>query len=83
MRGLGIEIAKNIILTEPEIVSIFDNNYCSISDLSSNFYISPENINKMRRDEACLTNLIKLNPNVNVNIFQSYEDLKRNIKNMR
>ena len=35
----------------------------------------------MRRDEACLTNLIKLNPNVNVNIFQSYEDLKRNIKN--
>jgi molybdopterin/thiamine biosynthesis adenylyltransferase len=44
MGGLGVEIAKNIILTGVSEISFFDDKICSISDLSSNFYISEEYI---------------------------------------
>ena len=68
LRGLGIEVAKNIILSGPERVSLFDPEYVKINDLGSNFYLSNEDIqNKLRRDEACLKKLIELNPYVNSN----------------
>ena len=45
LRGLGIEIAKNIILAGPKEVSISDKNICQINDLGSNFYINEKDIN--------------------------------------
>ena len=44
LRGLGVEIAKNIILSGPASVTIFDLNIACINDLSSNFYISEEDV---------------------------------------
>jgi len=38
MRGLGIEIAKNIILSGPNRVSLFDPEIAKINDLGSNFF---------------------------------------------
>ena len=35
LKGLGIEIAKNIILAGPKEVSISDKNICKINDLQS------------------------------------------------
>jgi ubiquitin-activating enzyme E1 len=81
MGGLGVEIAKNIILSGVSEISFFDDKICSISDLSSNFYISEEDINRKRRDEACLPNLRELNREIIVNKFESLEIMKNNIKN--
>ena len=46
MRGLGIEIAKNIILAGPKKVTIFDPNIAKINDLTSNFYLTKDDIKK-------------------------------------
>ena len=35
LKGLGIEIAKNIILAGPKEVSISDKNICKVNDLQS------------------------------------------------
>lgn len=81
LRGLGVEISKNIILTGVNEISIFDDNICTISDISSNFYISEKDVNIKRRDEACIESLKGLNPEVNINKFESLEILKQNVKN--
>jgi ubiquitin-activating enzyme E1 len=81
MRGLGIEISKNIILSGINTLSIFDDTICSISDLNSNFYITEKDINIKRRDEACLMKLKDLNPNVKINLLDSLEIVKNNITN--
>lgn len=38
MRGLGTEIAKNIILSGVKEVEIFDEDICQINDLGNNFF---------------------------------------------
>lgn len=38
MRGLGIEIAKNVILSGVKEVKILDENICEINDLGNNFF---------------------------------------------
>ena len=70
MRGLGVEIAKNIILSGPKSVTIYDEVIVSINDLSSNFYISEEDVGKKKRDEACLKKLQELNPYVTVSLLR-------------
>ena len=50
MRGLGVEIAKNIILAGPHKVVILDSNIVSLNDLGSNFYLNESHIGKTRRD---------------------------------
>ncbi len=73
LRGFGIEIAKNIILSNPKQVSIFDDNICQINDLGSNYFLSNENVlKKERRDNACLKKLSELNPNTKVNIENDF-----------
>ena len=63
MRGLGIEISKNIILAGVKKVDIYDNNKIIINDLSSNFYLEEQDIGQ-RRDEISLKKLKELNYNV-------------------
>ena len=70
VRGLGIEISKNIILAGPESVTIFDPNITKINDLNSNFYLKEEFVNKKRRDEAVIDKLKKLNDLVKVNFLK-------------
>ena len=69
MRGNGTEIAKNIILSGVNLVSIFDPTPVTIADLGSNFYLEEKNISK-RRDESILEKLNELNPFTNVDILQ-------------
>ena len=76
LRGLGVESAKNLILSGIKEISIYDNNICNINDLSSNFYIEETDINKNRRDEACLKKLSNLNPYVEVTINREEDILK-------
>ena len=81
LKGLGIEIAKNIILTGPNKVSIFDQTIVNENDLGSNFYLTKEDItNKKRRDESCLRKLSELNPYVKCDIMDGF-DIFNQIKN--
>ena len=68
-RGLGVEVAKNIIVSGPYKVSIFDPINVEISDLGSNFYLKEEDIGK-RRDLSSLNNLIELNEYVQVDYIK-------------
>ena len=73
LRGYGVEIAKNIILSNPYKVAIFDDGICKINDLGSNYFLTTDNvINKIRRDEACLKKLSDLNPATKVYIEHNY-----------
>ena len=73
LRGFGIEIDKNIILLGPKLVNIYDKNLCKINDQCSNFYINDKDIGKKSRDEACINELQKLNPYVEVSILREKE----------
>jgi ubiquitin-activating enzyme E1 len=77
LRGLGIEIAKNLILTGPKEVLIYDKNICKINDLGSNFYINEDDINKKTREESCYKKLCSLNPYVKVTKYEG--NIKNNI----
>ena len=67
--GLGIEIAKNIILAGPKTVNIFDDKEIKIEDIGSNFYLNEKDVGK-RKDEVCLPKLKELNNNVQCEILK-------------
>ena len=48
LRGLGVEILKNLILESLNSVDNYDPNYININDLNSNFFISKKDISKIR-----------------------------------
>lgn len=58
--GLGVEIAKNVILGGVRSVTLHDSALCSLADLSSQFYLSVDKIGK-NRAEACCPHLSELN----------------------
>ena len=82
MRGLGIEVAKNIILNGCGKVSIYDPTIVKINDLGSNFYLTDDDVNKKRRDEACIDKLSELNPYVKVSVLniEQKKDINEYIK---
>lgn len=64
MSGLGIEIAKNLILTGVKSVTLHDSSEIRVKELSSNYYANMEDISKPR---VCVRDkLAGLNPYVNV-----------------
>ncbi|XP_035226335.1 ubiquitin-like modifier-activating enzyme 1 [Stegodyphus dumicola] len=64
-RGLGIEVAKNIILGGVKSVTIHDTGVCEIKDLSSQYYLTKADIGK-NRAQATLEHLRELNSYVSV-----------------
>ena len=73
LRGFGVEIAKNIILSNPKQVSIYDDKICQINDLGCNYFISERDITeKRRRDEACIQKLSDLNQSTKIDIEKNY-----------
>ena len=78
LRGLGVEILKNLILEGPNRVDIYDPNFISLSDLNSNFFISEKEVGKIR-DEIIIEKIKDLNPNVESKIL--VQDIKLEEKN--
>ena len=76
LRGLGVEIAKNIILAGPKSVSLYDPELVSLRDLGSNFYLHETHIGKTRRDQASSTQLKELNPYVAVDCLENLPNEK-------
>ncbi|XP_076447725.1 ubiquitin-like modifier-activating enzyme 1 [Babylonia areolata] len=66
MRGLGIEIAKNVVLGGVKSVTIHDPGKVVFNDLSSQFFLREEDIGKDRA-EVCHPRLAELNSYVSVN----------------
>lgn len=82
LRGLGIETAKNIVLSGPNKVSLFDPEISTINDLGTNFFLTEEDAkNKKRGDQACLRKLSELNPNVKCDVMEGDDFDERKIKN--
>jgi len=65
LRGLGVEVCKNLILTGPHMVVVQDDGATEIADLGTNFYLSASDVGKTR-GSVVLSKLAELNPNVSV-----------------
>ena len=69
LRGLGVECAKNIILTGSKGIMLYDPEITKINDLGANFYTEMSHVGKVSRADACLTKLKELNPHVKVEVI--------------
>ncbi|XP_078270319.1 ubiquitin-like modifier-activating enzyme 1 [Rhinoraja longicauda] len=68
MKGLGVEIAKNVILGGVKSVTIHDEGTTEWSDLSSQFYLAEKDIGE-NRAEASKLHLVGLNSYVPVSSY--------------
>ncbi|KAI1918914.1 E1 ubiquitin-activating protein [Ophidiomyces ophidiicola] len=50
LKGLGVEIAKNIALAGVKSLTLYDPTPVQIADLSSQFFLRPEDVGKRRAD---------------------------------
>lgn len=60
LNGLGVEIAKNVILAGVKSVTLHDEQNCTLADLSSQFYLSESSIGQNRAEASC-SHLSELN----------------------
>ncbi|TWW59378.1 Ubiquitin-like modifier-activating enzyme 6 [Takifugu flavidus] len=75
MGGLGIEIAKNIVLAGVKAVTLHDTKVCETWDLGSNFFIRKDDVSSQKmRVEAVCSRVAELNPYVHVDISSSILD---------
>eukprot|EP01095_Lingulamoeba_sp_RSL-Kostka_P005676 TRINITY_DN1715_c0_g1_i4.p1 TRINITY_DN1715_c0_g1~~TRINITY_DN1715_c0_g1_i4.p1 ORF type:complete len:1370 (-),score=583.04 TRINITY_DN1715_c0_g1_i4:139-4248(-) len=65
MTGLGAEVAKNVILSAVNSVTLHDTKKAEIGDLGSNFYLTEEHVGH-NRATSILKRMRELNPNVKV-----------------
>ncbi|XXG44320.1 hypothetical protein AAC387_Pa01g4156 [Persea americana] len=65
MQGLGVEIAKNLVLAGVKSITLHDEGTVELWDLSSNFYFSEDDIGK-NRAIACVQKLQELNNTVSI-----------------
>ena len=70
VRGLGAETAKNLIMTGPASVALFDPTIVSLNDLGANFCLSESQVGKLSRAAGSLNQLKDLNPSVNVSVVE-------------
>jgi ubiquitin-activating enzyme E1 len=67
LRGLGVEVAKNVILSGVKSVTITDTVKTSIADLTTQFFIREVDVEKgLSRAQACHARLCELNSYVPV-----------------
>ncbi|KAH7447696.1 hypothetical protein KP509_01G117400 [Ceratopteris richardii] len=70
LQGLGVEIAKNVILAGVKSVVLHDTRSVDLWDLGGNFYLSDADIGK-NRAVACINKLQELNTAVSVRVYTS------------
>lgn len=74
MGGVGVEIAKNIVLAGVKSVTIYDTQAASHDDLSTQFFLREEDLGK-NRAQCTQTHLAELNTYVPVLTFPSTKRL--------
>lgn len=68
LKGLGLEIAKNVALAGVKSLSIYDQSPVELEDLSTQFFLSEEDIGKPRA-QATLPKLSELNQYVPISVL--------------
>jgi len=69
-RGVGVETAKNLILSNVGGVVVWDPAACRIQDMGTNFYVRDNHVAQgTPRSEACLSELKSLNPHCKVDVY--------------
>lgn len=70
MGGVGIEIAKNIVLAGVKSLTIQDSTICTIQDLGTQFFLREDDVKqKKNRAEASVHRLSELNPYVSMDVL--------------
>jgi ubiquitin-activating enzyme E1 len=64
--GLGVEVAKNIVLANVGKVTLADDSIASWSDMGTHFYLQPSDVGRTNRAEACRESIQNVNPSVEV-----------------
>lgn len=75
--GLGVEIAKNIILGGVRSVTLYSSRNCTLEDLSSQFFLDDKDLGK-NMALACSQRLAELNINVQVRVHPDDHQLGEN-----
>lgn len=68
LNGLGVEVAKNVILAGVKSVALYDSKVASYVDLSAQFYLSEADIGA-NRAAVSAPKLAELNPHVAVSVL--------------
>jgi ubiquitin-activating enzyme E1 len=71
-RGLGTEVAKNLTLGGIRNVYLYDSETVNPDDLETGFYYSTNSLGQ-KRSESLVSKLQELNPYVNVQAVDSYQ----------
>jgi ubiquitin-activating enzyme E1 len=74
MRGVGVETAKNLILSNVGAVVICDSNLTRLPDMGTNFYLTEDDVGTVTRAQACLPHLQSLNPYCKVHVLEDWSD---------
>ncbi|KAF2422612.1 ubiquitin-activating enzyme E1 1 [Tothia fuscella] len=61
LRGLGVEIAKNIALAGVKSLTLYDPKPATLADLSSQFFLHPDDVGKSR-SSVTVARVSELNP---------------------
>nr|BEH82873.1 ubiquitin/FAT10-activating enzyme [Halocynthia roretzi] len=77
---LGVEIAKNLVLTGIKSLCVSDDRIVTSEDAQFNFYVSTSDVDQRKtRCEACVPHLTELNPYVTVSVSHVDELLEKAI----
>ncbi|SPQ99934.1 Ubiquitin-like 1-activating enzyme E1A [Plasmodiophora brassicae] len=68
--GVGMEIAKNVILAGVKAVILLDDTLVSDADLSAGYYFKESDVGRVRRAQAAYQHLASLNRYVHVEVRQ-------------
>ncbi|KAF2240122.1 putative poly(A) RNA transport protein [Viridothelium virens] len=80
LRGLGVEIAKNVALAGVKSLTLYDPRPATISDLSSQFFLHPSDVG-LPRAKATAPRVSELNPYVPVTVHPS-DNLSSNLSQL-
>lgn len=72
LNGLGIEVAKNIVLAGIKSLTIFDNKKVELRDLGSQFYLTEEDLGKPIAN-CCVEKLKQLNLYVPIEVISELD----------
>ncbi|KAF5012882.1 hypothetical protein FDECE_1056 [Fusarium decemcellulare] len=70
LKGLGVEVAKNIALAGVKSLTLYDPAPVELADLSSQFFLTPSDVGKPR-DEVTVPRVAELNAYTPVKVHQS------------
>ena len=70
LRGLGAEISKNLILSGFSKITLYDNSLVTLNDLSSNFFVTKDDVEKNSRADITQRGLMEINNFALVSIYK-------------